>query len=232
VTGTTPRSDLAEESEESRWEAAPAVLVVIAAQLALALVSAHGDWKLWHLPWWAWLILIGPELVLLGALGWSLPRHQLEQMGARRNVSLTLLGVVSLGNGWALVALLGSLLEGHESDGGQLLYKGMTIWTTNMISFGLWYWAFDRGGPVRRFEPDPPLPDFSFPQLQDPDLAPADWRPHLLDYLYVALTNSIAFSPTDTLPLTHKAKVMMALQSSASAVTILLVAARAVNILN
>jgi hypothetical protein len=208
------------------------VLVVIVAQLALAAVSAHAGWRLWDMPWWAWLILIGPELVLFGALAWALPRHQLEQMGHRRTVSLTLLGVISLGNGAALVALLGSLLEGHESDGGQLLYKGMTIWATTMITFGLWYWAFDRGGPIRRVEASPPLPDFAFPQLTDPDLAPKGWQPALLDYLYVALTNSIAFSPTDTLPLTHKAKLMMALQSSASAITILLVAARAVNILH
>jgi hypothetical protein len=232
VTGRTPRSDLAEESEESRWEAAPAVLVVIAAQFLLAAISTHAGWKLWFLPWWSWLLLIAPEVVLLGALAWALPRHQLEQMGLRRRVSLGLLGVISLGNGVALTALLGSLLEGHESDGGELLYKGMTIWTTNMIAFGLWYWAVDRGGPVRRHRPDPPLPDWAFPQLTDPEVAPPGWYPTLLDYLCVSLTNSIAFSPTDTLPLTHRAKLLMALQSSASAITILLVAARAVNILN
>src|SRR5205807_7140247 len=142
-------------------------------------------------------------------------------------VALVLLVLVSVGNGVALVALIGSLLEGHESNGGELLAKGLTIWATNLVSFGLWYWTFDRGGPVRRLEPDAPPPDFLFPQMTSPELTQPDWRPQLLDYLYVALTNSTAFSPTDVLPLTHKAKLMMGLQSSASAITLLLVAARA-----
>ena len=100
-----------------------------------------------------------------------------------------------------------------------------------MISFGLWYWAFDRGGPVRRREPDPPLPDFQFPQMDNPKFAEPGWQPHLLDYIYVSFTNSIAFSPTDTMPLTRQAKLLMLIQSAASAITVLLVAARAVNIL-
>ena len=146
-------------------------------------------------------------------------------------VSLTLLTLMSVGNGIALFALIGALLEGHEHNGAELLYKGLTIWTTNMISFGLWYWAFDRGGPVRRREPDPPLPDFQFPQMDNPKFAEPGWQPHLLDYIYVSFTNSIAFSPTDTMPLTRQAKLLMLIQSAASAITVLLVAARAVNIL-
>ena len=100
-----------------------------------------------------------------------------------------------------------------------------------MIAFGLWYWAFDRGGPVRRREPDPPPPDFQFPQMENPELAAPGWHPRLLDYLYLSFTNSVAFSPTDAMPLTRQAKVLMLLEASASAITVLLVAARAVNIL-
>ena len=220
-----------EEEVESRWEAAPAVLVVILLQLMLSLVSQHQRWKLWHLPWWAWLLLIGPEVALLAALAWSRPRHQLEQRGKRRMVALGLFGLVSGGNGVALGALIGSLLSGHEKNGAELLYKGGTIWTTNMIAFGLWYWAFDRGGPVRRREANPPPPDFQFPQMENPTLAAPDWYPRLFDYVYVSFTNSIAFSPTDAMPMTRTAKALMLLQSSASAITVLLVAARAVNIL-
>ena len=223
--------NLHEAELESRWEAAPAVLLIIGLQTALAVVAQHAQWKLWWIPWWGWIVLVVPEIILLVALAWSRPRHQLEQLGKRRMVSLTLLTLMSVGNGIALFALIGALLEGHEHNGAELLYKGLTIWTTNMISFGLWYWAFDRGGPVRRREPDPPLPDFQFPQMDNPKFAEPGWQPHLLDYIYVSFTNSIAFSPTDTMPLTRQAKLLMLIQSAASAITVLLVAARAVNIL-
>jgi len=126
--------------------------------------------------------------------------------------------------------MIASLAHGAEKSGAQLLLKAVTVWGTNVIAFGLWYWAFDRGGPARRLEPDPPPPDFQFPQMENPDLAAPGWRPHLLDYLYVSYTNSIAFSPTDAMPLTRWAKLLMLAESSISSVTILLVAARAVNI--
>jgi hypothetical protein len=216
---------------ESRWEAAPAVLVVIALQAVLAGVSYRAHWHLWNLPWWGWLIVVVPEAVLLIPLAWSRPRHQLEEIGKRRMVALLLFGFISLGNGGALVALIGSLLMGHEDNGAELIYKGVTIWTTNMIAFGLWYWVFDRGGPVRRREPDPPPPDFQFPQMENPQLAEPGWHPRLFDYIYVSYTNSIAFSPTDAMPLTRPAKVLMLIQSAASALTVVLVAARGVNIL-
>jgi uncharacterized membrane protein len=224
-------NDLHEAEIESRWEAAPAVLIVIGLQIALGAVSQHERWKIWWLPWWGWLVLVAPEVVLLVPLAWSRPRHQLEQLGKRRMVALALFAVISIGNGITLVALIGSLLEGHETSGAQLLYKGGTVWSANMIAFGLWYWTFDRGGPVRRLEPNPPPPDFQFPQMENPTLAEPDWHPRLFDYIYVSFTNSIAFSPTDSMPLTRPAKLLMLIQSSASAITVLLVAARAVNIL-
>jgi hypothetical protein len=160
-----------EETVESRWEAAPAVVVVIGLQLALALVSRQLGWKLWSLPWWVWIVSVGPEIVLLVALAWEPALQMLERIGHRRNVALILLGIISLQNAVALVALIGSLISGHETSGGQLLLKGMTIWGTNVIAYGLWYWGFDRGGPVRRLEPDPPPPDFQFPQMENPELA-------------------------------------------------------------
>ena len=138
--------------------------------------------------------------MLAVTLTWSRPRHQLEEIGKRRMFTLLLFGVISVGNGVSLIALIGSLLMGHEDNGAALIYKGITIWTANMISFGLWYWIFDRGGPVRRREPDPPPPDFQFPQMENPSLAEPGWHPRLFDYIYVSYTNSIAFSPTDAMP--------------------------------
>jgi len=221
---------LREEEIESRWEAAPAVGLVIAFQLVLALVSRAQDWKLWGLPWWVWLISIGPETALLAPLAWTRSRRQLEQLGHRRTVALSLLGVISLTNALLLIALIGSLVQGDEKSGAQLLLKAVTVWGTNVIAFGLWYWGFDRGGPVRRLQPDLPPPDFQFPQLENPQLAQPGWRPHLVDYLYVSFTNSIAFSPTDAMPLTRWAKLLMLAESAISSMTVLLVAARAVNI--
>ena len=133
-------------------------------------------------------------------------------------------------NAFLVVALIVSLVHGDEKSGGQLLLKAMTVWATNVISFGLLYWGFDRGGPVRRAQPDPPPPDFQFPQMENPQLAAPNWYPQLVDYIYVSFTNSIAFSPTDAMPLSRWAKLLMLSESGVSAITILLVAARAVNI--
>ena len=222
---------LHEAEVESRWEAAPAVALVVVLHVALAVVSQVQGWKLWGLPWWFWLVLAVPELLLLIPLAWSRPRHQLEQLGHRRTVALALLGVISIGNAIALLALIGSVLSDQERDGTELLIKGVAVWSTNVTAFGLWYWGFDRGGPVRRREPDPPPPDFQFPQMENPQLAAPGWHPRLFDYMYVSFTNAIAFSPTDAMPLTRWAKALMLVEAAASAVTVVLVAARAVNIL-
>lgn len=219
-----------EEEVESRWEAAPAVVAVIVLQLTLALVSLERHWNLWGLPWWVWLIAVGPETILLGALAWDSTRQLLEQVGHRRNAALALLAVISLDNAVALVALIGSLVSGQATSGGQLLLKGMTIWGTNVIAFGLWFWELDRGGPVARRLPKPRPPDFQFPQMENPQLAEPGWYPRLMDYIYTSFTNSIAFSPTDAMPLTRWAKALMLAESAVSAVSILLVTARAVNI--
>jgi len=222
---------LEEEAVESRWEAAPAVVVVIALQVLLGVVSHAKGWHLWGLPAWIWVVAVLPEAVLVAALAWSRPRRRLEQAGHRRMVALVLVGVISAVNALLLVALMGSILQGDETSGAELLLKAAAVWTTNVIVFGLWFWGFDRGGPVRRLQPDPPPPDFQFPQLENPQLAEPDWQPHFVDYLYVSFTNSIAFSPTDAMPLTRRTKLLMLAESSISSVTILLVAARSINIL-
>jgi hypothetical protein len=221
---------LREEEFESRWEAAPAVAVAIGMQVLLALVSRNQDWELWIFSWWVWLIPAVPETLLVIPLAWHRPRRRLAQLGHRRTVALMLLGVVSLANATLLVAVLASLILGDETSGGQLLLKAITVWSTNVIAFGLWYWAFDRGGPVRRLQANPPPPDFQFPQMENPQLAAPGWQPELIDYLYVSFTNSIAFSPTDAMPLSRWAKLLMLTESSLSSITVLLVTARAVNI--
>jgi hypothetical protein len=221
---------LRKEEIESRWEAAPAVATVIALQIALAAASRAEDWTTWHFHWWVWLIPVAPELGLLVPLALRWPHRRLEQLGLRRTVAIGLLALASAANGFLLVVVLGSLIKGDERSGAQLLLKAVTVWATNVTAFGLWYWSLDRGGPVRRLEASPPPPDFQFPQMENPQLAPPGWQPALTDYIYVSFTNSIAFSPTDAMPLTRMAKLLMLAESATSALTILLVAARAVNI--
>jgi uncharacterized membrane protein len=174
--------------------------------------------------------VVVPEAILLVTLISDRLSEYLVVLGHRTTVIVALLGLVSVATGLLLVTLIGSLVTGGEQSGSQLLAKGCIIWTTNAITFGLWFWDVDQGGPACRHQPNPPRPDFLFPQLSDPSLAEPNWRPHLFDYLYVAMTNGIAFSPTDTLPLTRMAKQLMLMESVISAVTILLVIARAVNI--
>jgi hypothetical protein len=196
----------------------------------LSLVSRERHWQLWTLPWWVWIVAVGPEALLLVALAWDPARRALERIGHRRNAALILLGIISLQNAVVLVALIGSLISGEERSGGELLLKGTTIWGTNVIAYGLWFWGLDRGGPVRRRQALPLPPDFQFPQMENPQLAEPGWHPRLVDYVYISFTNSIAFSPTDAMPLTRRAKLLMLSESAISAVSVLLVAARSVNI--
>jgi hypothetical protein len=225
-------STLHEIEVESRWEAAPTILLVIAIQVSIAIVSLHQGWTLWRLPWWSWLVLAIPEAILVVPLAAAWPGFSFDLMfGRRRTISLALIAVIGIGNGIGLILLLTALLTGRETNGTELLFKAAAVWSTNVIAFGLAYWEIDCGGPVRRRMPGPPSPDFQYPQMENPGLAEPHWTPHLVDYVYVSFTNSIAFSPTDAMPLTRRAKLLMLLESAASVVTLLLVAARAVNIL-
>ena len=224
------RDPLREEEIESRWEAAPAVAIAIALQVVLAALSRAESWRTWHFAWWVWLIPVVPEALLVVPLALEWPHRRLEQLGIRREVALTLLGIVSLANALLVVTVIASLVRGQETSGAQLLLKALNVWGTNVIAFGLWYWAIDRGGPAQRASGRTQTPDFQFPQMENPELVPRGWTPELVDYLYVAFTNSIAFSPTDAMPLSRRAKLLMLAESAISAVTLLLVAARAVNI--
>lgn len=148
-------------------------------------------------------------------------------------LSLFLTVVVMAINFEALVSVTRALLNGAKGPSGQsLLIDALNIWFTNVVVFALWYWTIDRGGPIPRTMGNPSRPDFLFPQmLGDADQHP-DWTPGFLDYFYVSFTNATAFSPTDTLPLSVRAKMLMAVEAFVSLMTVGLVAARAVNILS
>jgi hypothetical protein len=214
---------------ESRWQAAPAVLVVMALQLATGLVSRAEHWTLWLVPWWIWLIGLAPEAVLIVPFVVEPLRLRLHRSDYRATAVRALFGIVRLANALLLIAVVASLISGHERSGGQLLLEALTVLVTNTITFGLWFWTLDSGGPRRRLEPNPPPPDFQFPQQSGPKNGDPLWHPRFFDYLYVSATNSVAFSPTDTMPLTQEAKVLMLSESVVSFLTVVLVFARAVS---
>jgi hypothetical protein len=150
-----------------------------------------------------------------------------------RTAAVALIVLISAANAVSAVLLIRAILETlpATAQAGPLLASGANIWATNVIAFGLWYWEFDRGGPVRRAEGARQHPDLMFPQMANPDLAPPDWKPYFVDYLYLSFTNATAFSPTDVMPLARWAKLTMAVQSGVSLSMGALVIARAVNIL-
>jgi uncharacterized membrane protein len=149
-----------------------------------------------------------------------------------RLASLALTALVTVANAYSAGLLVEDLLTGTAPTNPiTLLGSGAAIYLTNIIVFALWYWEADRGGPAARARGADPYPDFMFPQMVNPDLAPPDWRPTFLDYLYLSFTNASAFSPTDVMPLARWAKAVMLAQASVSLITLALVVARVVNIL-
>ena len=208
---------------EQRWAVMAALLVAVWVQWALPeRLTIHPHWLLPVL-----------ELVMIAALWVAHPHRRIEYRSRLlRALGLLLAAAVSLANGWSAVILVRDLLHGTEgSNAVALLMTGGGIWLTNVIAFSLWYWEWDRGGPVARALGTHQNPDFLFPQMQQEGIAPEDWEPQYMDYLYVALTNATAFSPTDTMPLSRWAKLLMSVQSTISLLTLALIIARAVNVL-
>lgn len=218
---------------ESAWPAVLALLVALALYAALpsdfpvllrAVVVGLG------------LLLLIPVLVLR--------RRRLDrQTRLSRILSLTQALVLLIANQVALVILVRVLLTASHADGPGVLLATLQVWATNVIAFALVYWELDRGGPVarrRRARKDLPPADFRFPQDEDADAVEevsigssdrSDWAAGYLDYLYFSLTNSMAFSPTDVMPLSARAKSLMGIEAFTAFVMLALVIARAVSLL-
>jgi hypothetical protein len=208
----------------TRWDpyVGPQIAVLAAILLDLALPK-----KLTIGP--TWLLPSVEALLLVGLFAISSSRGVRRSPG-RRVFAMLLIGLVSAVNIVSLILLSNELLKGGRPENGhRLILAGVVLWVTNVLLFGVWFWELDRGGPLaRRFAPE--KPDFLFPQMSSAELCPG-WQPNLIDYLYVSFTNATAFSPTDAMPLSRPAKMLMAVQSLAALVTVALVVARAVNIL-
>ncbi|WP_260430978.1 hypothetical protein [Nocardioides sp. LS1] len=195
-------------------------------------------------------LLFGPrvaipalELVLFLPLWLANPTRMTRETRGLRLLSIGLVLLIAVANAVALVLLIDQLVTKSSSKGTVLLVGAGQVWVTNMIVFALAFWELDRGGPVTRTRtPRGKLPpaDFRFPQDEDQDAitevaarssAVSDWSPAFLDYLYVSVTNSSAFSPTDTMPLSHRAKMLMAVESVSAIMLSVLVIARGVSLL-
>jgi uncharacterized membrane protein len=206
---------------ERLWPAQLTVLAAIAIQLTLPERLTVGP---------RWLIP-SLETVLLIGLAFASPKELEKAHQHRRGVAMAMIAFVSAANIWSLGALTHFLLHHKVDNGRELIVAGTLIWLTNFLIFGLWYWELDRGGPGKRAEGQDGAPDFLFPQMSDDAVHPVAWRPEMVDYLYVSLTNATAFSPTDTMPLSRMSKLVMGIQSVVSLITVALILARAVNIL-
>jgi uncharacterized membrane protein len=209
------------ERGDPYWPAQLAVALAIALNLVLTERVTVGP---------SWL-LAAVEGVLLVALVVVAPARATKHSRGRRRLALAVIGLVTLGNVVSTALLAHYLINGGKAGGHPLITSGAVLWVSNVLLFAVWFWEMDRGGPVARFLNPDALPDFQFVQMDNPHFAPSGWRPGFLDYLYTSLTNATAFSPTDTMPLTHTAKIVMAVQSITALLTVALVVARAVNIL-
>ncbi|WP_344416403.1 hypothetical protein [Amycolatopsis minnesotensis] len=204
---------------ESRWQAMAVVTGTLASQLALpgALVLSPR----WLLPALSTLLIVALLLVNPGKVDRRSRRERL--------ISLVLVALVSAANALSAIELVIGIVDGSiTGSAGRVLLSGVIVYWTNIVVFSLWYWEFDRGGPAARALGEADYPDFMFPQMSDPKLAPPDWEPGYLDYLYVSFTNAAAFSPTDVMPLRRWAKLTMLAQAGLSLILALMVVAWAV----
>jgi hypothetical protein len=219
------------------WLARGAVVAVVALQLLL--VNDFSIGARWVAPSIELLLLIPLSL----ATAWvhkEVRRATVEEHfhfagSLRRNIrraALALTALITVMNFVALFFLVRALLGGHAGNAKSLLIDAVNIWLTNVIAFALWYWGTDRGGPAGRGLGVHTKADFLFPNMTLPEGSGGAWTPGFVDYLFVSFTNATAFSPTDTLPLSARAKLLMMTEAGISLLTLALVAARAVNILS
>ncbi|HXP21746.1 MAG TPA: hypothetical protein VN840_19050 [Streptosporangiaceae bacterium] len=217
-----------QDRPEPRWPVSAAVVVAIVLQRLLPS-------QLLLRPVYLHYLIFALEGALLIGLFAANPVRIERRSRPIRAASIALILLITAGNAISAALLVKAIVTNQLHAGGHnaidLLLSGAAIWGTNVIAFALWYWEFDRGGPVSRLEGKSPYPDLLFPQMTSPELTPQGWGPRFVDYLYLSFTNATAFSPTDVLPLARWAKLTMLVQSAVSLALGALVIARAVNIL-
>jgi uncharacterized membrane protein len=198
------------------WPGQLAILVALGLFLTLPPKLTFGP--SWPLPLAEALVVAA--LVIAGLRGRDVRR--------RRQIAIGLVLAATLANLVALGLLTHYLVKGGRAQSTDLIGGGVVIWSTNLFLFAVLYWELDRGGPRPAHEsPAQIAPDFLFTEQP----TRPRWKAGFIDYLYVSLTNQSAFSPTDTMPLTPRMKILMGIQGTAALVTVGVIIARAVNIL-
>jgi hypothetical protein len=208
---------------EPRWPVALSIVVVLALLIALPV-------RVRLLPPW---ILYATGLIILTPMAAVAltPRHA-AWLRIERWITLAFVVVAGAGNLAVLRELIFDMIERSQAVGGlQLLTSSIAVWSVNVLMFSLLYWQLDRGGPGLRVTAAPEPPDWIFPADQAQEDVPAGWRPQFIDYLFLGFSTATAFSTTDALPLSGRAKFAMMTESSISLVTLVVVAARAINVL-
>ncbi|HSA61507.1 MAG TPA: hypothetical protein VLE03_04650 [Nitrospiraceae bacterium] len=209
---------------EPRW---PVALTIVAVNLLLALLPG----RLRLFPIWATYVVGVAVLAPIAAVGLTAAR--IRWLRVEHTVTLLFFVVATVGNLTSMGNLIGAMLNrSAETSGLQLLTSSIAIWGNNVLMFSLLYWQIDRGGPEARVNNEGTRPDWLFPQEGAPaEDVPPGWRPTFIDYLFLGYSTATAFSTTDVMPLTSRAKMLMMLESAISLATIVVVAARAINIL-
>jgi len=208
---------------ESRW---PGVLAVVALLVLMAILPG----RVTLFPAWAPYVLGIVMLAPMAGAALTAGKGRWERL--ERTITVIFFVIVAAGNLANLANLLNAMVRRSEEVGGlQLLASSIQLWASNVLAFSLLYWQLDRGGPGARENLEAVKPDWLFPQTGAPDDAPPGWQPTFVDYLFLGFSTATAFSATDALPLTPRAKMLMMLESAISLVTIVVVASRAINIL-
>lgn len=212
-------------SLEPRWPIALTIAGFIAITIALRVLQPKRESVGPH-----WLVP-ALEIAMLLALLAANPAHIQERRRWLRRVAIGLIFALGVAALVSTVVLVVDLIDGGQvtQSASSLLASGALIWLGNALVFSLTYWIFDTGGPWVRYQGTRAFPDFAFTQQMSPELAPPGWRPVFLDYLHLGFTNATAFSPTDVMPLTHRAKYIMLVQSTVALALFGLIVARAVN---
>ena len=214
-------NSIASPRNESRWGSALAIVAVI---LLLTVLPKH----IQIIPVWVSYLVVLAMLVPMVAVSLAV-RDIHFWLRAERTVIVLFAAAYVANTSLELADMIGVISLGPpETRAATLLSSSLAIWLTNVLAFALLYWQIDRGGPAARKDGEN-LPDWLFPQAATPDVASPDWRPFFLDYLSLAYNTATAFSPTDVLPLSRRAKMLTMLESAISLLTLVIVAARAVN---
>jgi len=200
-----------------RWPAAVALLIVGALYAVISGALANGPRA----------FLLALVTVLL------VPLLSAHQQGRHRLARWLGLGLVSLVTVVVVVSaflLISSSLSG-QTPAPALLQDAALLWVINVVTFAVWYWEIDGGGPAQRHREGHVSDDFLFPQMNFDEKASRAWSPGFLDYLFLAFNTSTAFSPTDTAVLSQRAKVLMMVQALLSLLILAVLVSRAVNTL-